>query len=120
MIPQISYLLVGLTAGLLSGLFGIGGGSILIPALIFLFGFTQHQAQGTSLAIMLPPVFILAVWRYYQAGQVNVPVAIWMAIGLTIGALAGAYLVQSVPDVKLTKLFGIFLLVVGLKMIFGK
>ena len=117
---QIMYLGVGLLAGLLSGFFGVGGGSILIPALVFLFGFSQHQAQGTSLAIMLPPVFILAVWRYYQAGQVNVPVAIFMAVGLTVGGLLGAQFVQAVPDLKLAKAFGIFLVLVGIKMILGK
>lgn len=117
---QILYLLVGLTAGLLSGSFGVGGGTILIPAMVLLFGFTQHQAQGTSLAIMLPPVFALAVWRYYQAGQVNVPVAVVMAIGLTAGALWGANFVQTVPDARLAKAFGVFLVVVGLKMVFSK
>jgi uncharacterized protein len=115
---QFFYLLVGLTAGVLSGCFGIGGGSILIPALVILFGFTQHQAQGTSLAIMLPPVFILAVWRYYQAGNVNVPVALMMAVGLTIGALIGAHFVQAVPDPILKRAFGIFLVLVGIKMLF--
>ncbi len=120
MMNYVGYLCVGLLAGILSGSFGIGGGSLLIPALVFLFGFTQHQAQGTSLAIMLPPVFILAVWRYHQAGNVNVPVAIFMAIGLTVGALVGANFVQAVSDVKLAKAFGVFLVLVGIKMLFGK
>jgi uncharacterized protein len=114
------YLVIGLLAGVLSGCFGVGGGSLMIPALVLLFGFTQHQAQGTSLAVMLPPVFILAVWRYHQAGQVNVVAAILIAVGLTIGALVGANFVQTVPDAKLTKAFGIFLAIVAVKMIFGK
>lgn len=114
----LSYVLLGLTAGLLSGTLGIGGGAILVPSLVFLFGLTQHQAQGTSLAIMLPPVFILAVMRYYQAGQVKIPIAIFAAIGLTLGALLGAHFVQYISDANLRKLFGVFLIAVGIKMVF--
>ena len=65
---QMMYLILGLVAGICGGMFGIGGGSVLIPALVFLFGLTQHQAQGTTLALMVPPIGILAAWRYYQTG----------------------------------------------------
>lgn len=116
----VVYLLIGLVAGLLSGGFGVGGGSVLIPALVLILGFSQHQAQGTSLAIMLPPVFFFAVWRYYQAGHVNIPVAMTAAVGLTIGALIGAHFVQAVADDRLTKAFGLFLILVGFKMVFLK
>jgi uncharacterized membrane protein YfcA len=111
-------LLVGLVAGVYGGALGLGGGAIMVPAMVFVFGMTQHQAQGTSLAALLPPVFILAVWRYYQAGHVNVPVAVFIAIGFTIGGLIGAQFVQNVPDVVLRKAFGIFVMLIGLKMVF--
>ncbi len=114
----LPYVLVGLVAGLLSGIFGIGGGSILIPALVIIFGMSQHMAQGTTLAIMLPPVFVFAVLKYYQQGHVNMPVALWMALGLTVGAFLGAQIVQYVPDLQLKRAFGIFLMLIGLKMFF--
>jgi uncharacterized protein len=109
-------LLIGLVAGTYGGALGLGGGTIMIPAMIYAFGLTQHQAQGTSLAALLPPVFIFAVWRYYQAGNVNVPVAVFIAIGFTIGAFFGASFIQNIPDAILKKAFGIFLIIIGLKM----
>lgn len=114
------YILIGLSAGILSGSFGVGGGIILVPAFVFFLGMTQHQAQGTSLAVLLPPVFILAVWRYYQQGNVNIPVAIWVAVAFVFGALAGASFVQGVSDENLRRFFGLLLVLVGLKMVFVK
>lgn len=111
-------LIVGLLAGAYSGALGVGGGTIMIPAMIYLFGLTQHQAQGTSLAALLPPVFILAVWRYYQEGNVNIPIAVYIAIGFTVGAFFGADFVQGIPDAVLRKVFGVLLLFLGLKMFF--
>jgi len=116
----IMYILLGLTAGIVSGLLGLGGGAVLVPALVFFFGLTQHQAQGTTLAIMLPPVFILAVLRYYYAGHVKVMMAIFAAVGLTVGAFLGAQIAQQIPDANLKKLFGVFLIIIGLKMVFIK
>lgn len=115
---EILSIIIGLFAGAYGGALGVGGGTIMIPAMIYLFGLNQHQAQGTSLAALLPPVFILAVWRYYQAGNVNVPIAIFIAIGFTVGAFFGAHFVQGVSDAILKKAFGILLLVLGVKMIF--
>jgi len=115
---QLSYLALGLVAGVVSGFFGVGGGTILIPGMVFLFGFAQHQAQGTTLAVMLPPVFFFAAWRYYNEGHVNVPLAVWAAVGLTVGALIGAHCVQALPDAVLKRAFGIFLVLVGMKMAF--
>ncbi|MFT5169630.1 MAG: putative membrane protein YfcA [Lysobacterales bacterium] len=114
------YLLVGLFAGTCGGALGLGGGTIMVPALIFLFGLTQHQAQGTSLAVMLPPVFILAVMRYYQAGNVKVQMALIISVGFVVGALIGAHYVQNIPAAQLKKIFGIFLVLVGIKMAFFK
>ena len=110
----------GVVAGMVSGAFGIGGGTVLVPLLALAFGLSQHQAQGTALAVMLPPVFILAVWRYWQEGHVRVAMALWIALGFVIGALLGAHAVQSVSDVRLKQAFGWFLIGVGMKMALGR
>ncbi len=115
---QLLYVLVGLVGGAMSGAFGIGGGTIMVPALAVFFGLSQHAAQGTALAVMLPPVFILAVMRYYQEGHVNIAMAAFIALGFIFGALAGAHFVQGVADANLKRAFGILLVLVGIKMIF--
>jgi len=117
---QTGYILLGLVAGIFGGMFGIGGGSILIPAMVFFFGLTQHQAQGTTLAIMIPPIGLLAAWRYYQSGNVKLGMAAFVCAGFLIGGLLGAHVVQALPDTLLKKLFGGFLLLVSLNMIFSK
>ena len=117
---QLLYIILGLTAGIFSGIFGIGGGTILIPALVFLFGLTQHQAQGTTLAIMVPPIGLLAAWRYWQAGNVKMSVAAFICAGFFVGGLIGAHFIQEVPDPLLKKMFGVFLLFISLRMILGK
>lgn len=114
------YLIVGLIGGIVSGAFGIGGGTIMVPVFVLLFGLTQHQAQGTALAVMLPPVFILAVLRYYWAGSVKVQMAVFVALGFLLGALLGAHFVQNVPDAHLRRAFGIFLAVIGIRMVLVK
>ena len=118
--PILSYILVGLIGGILSGAFGIGGGTIMVPALVFLFGLSQHQAQGTALAVMLAPVFILAVLRYYAEGHVNMHMALYIAFGFIFGAFIGAHFVQGVPDANLKRAFGFFLILIGIKMAFLK
>ncbi len=114
------YIGLGLIAGILSGMFGIGGGTVLIPAMVFLFGLTQHQAQGTSLAIMVLPIGLLAAMRYYYSGNVKLGMAGFICVGFFVGGLIGAQIIQNVPDALLKKLFGVFLLAVSLKMILGK
>ncbi len=116
----VLYIILGLVAGAFAGVFGIGGGLILIPALIFLFGMTQHQAQGMTLAVLVPPVGILAAWRYYQNGYINFPMAGFICLGFLFGGLLGANLAQSVSDPVLKKLFGVFLFLVSINMIFSK
>jgi uncharacterized membrane protein YfcA len=116
----VYYLLLGLVAGILSGLIGIGGGIIIIPALVLLFGFSQHQAQGTTLALMVPPIGILAALTYYKQGYVNLKVALLIALGFFLGGLIGAKLACSLSTAVLKKLFGVALLLVGLRMIFFK
>jgi len=117
---QLLYVALGLLAGILSGIFGLGGGIILIPALVFLLGLTQHQAQGTTLAIMVPPIGLLAAMRYYQSGNVKLAAAGFICVGFFIGGLLGANLVQNLSDPILKKMFGIFLFLVSLRMIFTK
>jgi uncharacterized membrane protein YfcA len=114
------YILLGLVAGVLGGMFGIGGGSILIPALVFFAGLTQHQAQGTTLAAMVPPIGLLAAIRYWQAGNVKLSIAACICLGFFVGGLIGADIVQRFPDPALKKSFGVFLLLVSLQMIFSK
>lgn len=116
----MAYLFLGLLAGIFSGVFGLGGGVVLIPVLVFMFGFTQHQAQGTTLAMMIPPIGLLAAIKYYSSGNVNVKVAAIMCCGFFIGGYFGARLIDKVPDLLLKRIFGGFLLLVSLKMIFVK
>ena len=114
------YILLGLFAGTLSGLIGIGGGIIIIPALILLFGLSQHQAQGTTLALMVPPVGILAAWTYYKQGYVDLPIAAFICIGFLLGGLIGAKIAITLSNVVLEKIFGASLLLISIKMIFFK
>ena len=116
----ILYLILGILAGILSGLIGIGGGVIIVPMLIFLFGFTQHQAQGTTLAMLVPPIGILAAWTYYKQGFVDLRVAALLAAGFFIGSLFGAKFATGLSSVVLEKVFGAALLLISLKMIFAR
>lgn len=114
----IGYIAIGLAAGIFSGIFGIGGGSLMIPGLVLFYGMSQHMAQGTTLAVLCLPVLLLAAVRYYYDGNVNFPAALWMGSGLIVGALLGAHLVHYIPGPQLKKMFGVFLIIVGIKMIF--
>jgi len=104
-----SFLLLGIATGLLSGLLGVGGAIFIIPACTWLFNFTQHQAQGTSLAAMLLPVGIFATYQYYRDGNVNVQAAAWIALGIMIGSFASASFVAKIPQATLQRLFGLLL-----------
>ena len=114
------YLLLGLVAGVLSGLVGIGGGIIIVPALVFLFGMTQHSAQGTTLALLVPPIGILGAWTYYKAGFVDVKIAALVAIGFFVGSLLGARIATNVSEATLERIFGVALVLIGIKMIIGR
>jgi hypothetical protein len=114
------YLLLGLVAGILSGLIGIGGGILIVPVLVLLFSFSQHQAQGTSLAVLLLPIGLLAVWTYYKAGHVNIQAGALIAAGFFIGGLIGAKIAVGISDELLNKIFGVALLLIAIKMIFFK
>jgi uncharacterized membrane protein YfcA len=103
----------GLGVGALSGLLGIGGGIVLVPGLVFLFGFSQQEAQGTSLFVLIPPIGLFAALVYYQHGYVRLPVVGLVAIGFMIGAYAGAHLVPHLPLDVLRTAFGVLLLFLG-------
>ncbi|MDD5665655.1 MAG: sulfite exporter TauE/SafE family protein [Candidatus Omnitrophota bacterium] len=114
---NILYILIGLVAGMASGLIGIGGGIIVVPCLIYLFGFSQHAAQGTTLAMMIPPIGLLAAWAYYKNGHVNLPVAGLICLGFILGGYLGARFTVGLPEVILRKIFGVCLLVISGYMI---
>jgi len=114
------YIVLGLIAGTLSGMFGIGGGTILIPGLVFLAGLTQYEAQGTTLAILLLPIGLLAVMRYYQSGHVHFSIAAFVCLGFLIGGLIGANIAVGTPVLVLRRAFGIFLMVVAAYTVFAK
>jgi len=115
---QLLYVAIGLTAGVLSGFLGLGGGIILIPAFVFLLGMTQHQAQGTTLALMVPPIGLWAAWKYFQAGNVKIGIAAWVCLGFFVGGYIGAQFVQNIPGDILKKIFGVILLLFGIRMMF--
>ncbi|MDD5116028.1 MAG: sulfite exporter TauE/SafE family protein [Candidatus Omnitrophica bacterium] len=117
---QVLYIVLGVVAGVLSGALGIGGGVVLIPALVFVFGLTQLQAQGTTLALMVPPIGLLAALRYYQSGNVKLGMAGFICAGFFVGGLIGANLVQNLPQPLLRKIFALFLFFVSLRMFFAK
>ena len=112
--------IVGLVTGILGGMLGIGGGLILIPSLVYIFGFSQHQAIGTSLAVMLPPIGLFAAYNYYKAGQVNLKYALILAAAFMIGSYFSSKLAVKIPENVLRKTFSIFLILVALKMFFSK
>ena len=114
------YLLLGLVTGILSGLFGIGGAIIIVPTFVLLFGLSQHTAQGTTLALMVPPIGLLAAWTYYKQGFVDFKIAAFVCIGFFVGGLLGAKFAIQIPDQILRKMFGVLLLLVSLKMIMTK
>jgi hypothetical protein len=103
----------------MSGFFGIGGGVVIVPALVYLIGFTQHKAIGTSLAVLLPPVGVAAVVVYYRRGNVDLRVALVVAIGLLIGAWVGAHFANKISGPSLRLAFGIFVVLVGLYIVCG-
>jgi uncharacterized protein len=116
----IFLIIIGVVTGFMAGLLGIGGAIIMIPALVFLLGLTQQGAQGTSLAVMLPPVGILAAYNYYKAGNVNITFAIILAVFFIVGSYFGSKLALNLPQSLLKKIFGILLLVIAIRMLLAK
>jgi uncharacterized protein len=116
----LGLIVLGLVGGIASGLIGIGGGVILVPALVFLFGMGQHHAQGTSMALMVPPIGILGAWTYWRDGYVDLKVAALLCLGFVVGSLLGARLATSLSSQMLERVFGVALLIIGAKMLFGR
>lgn len=114
------YTIIGIAAGILSGLFGIGGGILIIPALMFFGEFPQLKAQGTSLVAMLPPVGIFAFMEYYQKGNVNLMAGLIICGAMLIGAKFGAQWANHLPVAMMKRAFGVFIMLVGIKMVLGK
>lgn len=114
----ILLIIVGLAAGFLSGLIGIGGGIIIVPALVLLLGFSQKLAQGTSLGILLLPVGILAVLQYYKQGYLNVNYVAIIATAFILGSFLGSKLALTLNDEKMKKIFAVILMVIAVKMLF--
>ncbi len=114
----ILLILIGIAAGFLSGLIGIGGGVIIVPALVILLGFSQKLAQGTSLGILLLPVGILAVMQYYKQGYLNVNYVAIVATAFVLGGFLGSKLALSLSDEKMKKIFAIIMLLIAIKMLF--
>lgn len=113
------FIVLGFVAGAASGILGIGGGVLLVPGLIFLFGMSQHRAQGTTLAMMVPPIGALAAWQYYQQGDVDVLAGAMICVGFVVGALLGANFASRMSSKVLSQLFGLSMLAIALKMLFA-
>ncbi len=115
---MISLVIVGMFAGMLSGLVGIGGGIILVPALVFILGFSQMNAQGTSLALIMFPVGILSVIQYYKHGYVDFKILPLIAIGYIAGSFWGSRISTHLPQEIIKKIFAVLLIVIAIKMMF--
>ncbi len=113
-------ILIGIAAGILSGFLGIGGAVLIVPALVYLFKFPQHYAQGTALAALLLPIGLLAVIKYYQSGNANIKIGLLISLGFFVGGFAGAHLAHLLPAVALKRFFGGLLLILSVYMLMGK
>jgi uncharacterized protein len=113
----ILLIIVGLGAGILSGLIGVGGGIIIVPGLIYVLGFTQQQAQGTSLGLLLLPVGIFAVINYYNKGNIDLKVVLIMSVAFALGGYIGSKWALAISQQTLRKIFGIILFYVGFSML---
>ena len=112
------FIAIGVVAGILSGVFGIGGGVVIVPALIVVAGLTPITATGTSLGALLLPVGALGAWEYYRRGDLNIRASLWIALGLFFGAWLGARLAQHLTPNQLRKAFAVFLVLVAGRMWF--
>lgn len=113
-------LVIGVFAGMLSGFVGVGGGIIIVPSLVFFLGFTQHQAQGTSLAMMIPPIGFMAVYNYYKAGDVNLKAAAILCLTFFVGAYFGSKISLKLDQVQVKRIFGVVMLLVSIKFLWAK
>lgn len=113
-------LLLGVAVGVLSGIVGIGGGIMIVPALVYWFHFSQHKAQGTSLGALLLPIGIFAFWEYYKAGNADIKIAAVLAFGFAIGGYFGGVWAQHIPELALRRIFAVLLAAISIKMFLSK
>lgn len=111
-------IIIGIAGGVLSGMFGVGGGIIIVPAFVFFLGMSQHEAQGTSLGLMLLPIGILAAYNYYQSGNLDVRAGLIVAVTFVIGGYFGSKLSLNIDQALLKRVFGVLMLFVSVKLIF--
>jgi uncharacterized protein len=116
----VSLILIGLLAGILSGLVGVGGGIIMVPLLVYLLGFNQFQAQGTSLAVLAVPVTAIAAFTYYKEGHLDWRFALVIAVCFVVGGFIGSKIAIGLDQKMLKRIFGVILLLIAGKMLFGK
>lgn len=117
---DIVLIVIGIAAGALSGIVGVGGGIIIVPALVLLLGFSQKHAQGTTLAMLVMPVGVFAAVTYFKHGYVNLRAALWIALGFLVGAAISSHFAVKLPENAIARIFGGLLLVVAAKLlIFG-
>jgi uncharacterized membrane protein YfcA len=117
---SIGLLILGLISGILAGILGIAGGVFLIPALVIIFGFSQKIAQGTTIAVLLPPVGLGAAYFYWKSGNIDIKAAAILALGLFLGGILGASIVNKIPNTTISKIFGVFMIALGIKFFLGK
>jgi uncharacterized membrane protein YfcA len=117
MIQTLAFIALGLVAGALSGMIGLGGGVFIVPALVLLFGFSQHRAEGTTLALLIPPIGILAVLPYFKSGWVDVRAAGLICVGFVLGGWLGGQLATGVSEVVLRRIFASALLVIATRLL---
>jgi hypothetical protein len=110
-------LAIGLMAGVLAGMFGIGGGLIIVPALIYLLKMGEVDAIGTSLAALIPPVGLLGAMEYYRNGHINVKYALLVATGLFLGSYFGARIILALPPLAIRRIYAVFLVIVAARML---
>lgn len=113
-------IIIGLAAGFISGSMGVGGGIVIIPALIFFFGMSQHQAQGTSLGVLVFPVAIAGAYNYYKEGYINTKFVLIILVAFMLGGWLGSLVSVNLPEKTLKKAFGLLLFFMGAKLIFFK
>jgi uncharacterized membrane protein YfcA len=113
------FVVIGVLGGVAAGLFGVGGGIVIVPALIYWAGFSQHLATGTSLAVLLPPIGLAATLEYYRHGNVDVHAAILLAVSMFAGSWVGAYFANQMKGPHLRLLFGVFVSALGLYLVHG-
>ena len=113
-------LAIGVLAGAFGGFIGIGGGLIVVPCLVYFMGMSQHTAQGTSLAMMLPPIGLIAVYNYYKQGHVDFKVAAILCVSFVAGSFFGSKIALSLSPDQIKKAFGIIIILLGIKMVFWK